>query len=134
MNNVLSLVGAKKYKDRIKNSQYVEEISMLDFIGALNVGEPRLVLIGRPTCSECRSTIKDILKSVEDQDVHLSYINTDKVEIEKYRSFFKMLKIEFLPEMLWICGKNKIKSMKVYHPESAIQMWLSGTVTKGENR
>ncbi|MBO2705796.1 thioredoxin family protein [Lactiplantibacillus plantarum] len=130
MNTVLSLFGAKKYKERIKSSEHVEEVGISDFIEALSAGEPRLFLIGRPTCSECRSTIKDIIKSVEDQDIHLSYINTDEIEIEKYRELFKTFKIEYLPDVLWICGKNKVKSMTVYHPESAIQMWLSGTVSK----
>ena len=46
------------------------------------------ILIGRPTCSECRETISYIITALEKEHIPILYLNTDKYDMSANHKFF----------------------------------------------
>lgn len=82
------------------------------------------ILIGRPTCSECRETISYIITALEKEHIPILYLNTDKYDMSANHKLFFNSNIKYLPSLIKITDSKQIKIMNIYDSVPAIIMWI----------
>lgn len=89
-----------------------KEISADEFIDMIKEDSKAFVYTGRPTCSYCTLMIGNLIKSVEDYDYTLYYLDTGEIDnddIEKIAKLDEILEKDFpATPMVYLVGDGKV--------------------------
>ncbi|ARO02408.1 hypothetical protein [Lactiplantibacillus plantarum] len=122
---IKNFLGAYIYKRKIVRSAYIKEID-IDTLRQkiIRRDSTDYILIGRPTCSECRETISYIITALEKEHIPILYLNTDKYDMSANHKLFFNSNIKYLPSLIKITDSKQIKIMNIYDSVPAIIMWI----------
>lgn len=128
MLNQLFTSQKHRYKRVIDNSDHFVAIDIKALQELFEKGSDNFVYIGRPTCDTCRLFIPLLNHVLNDMNLTIYYFDTDAYIKAEYKNFFDSVNIKSLPSLLKLNGNNQYQRMKVYHPESAIKMWMTSQI------
>ncbi|WP_436671913.1 thioredoxin family protein [Lactiplantibacillus plantarum] len=124
MTKFLKLLHVYSYKIKIKKPASITEITIDTFKSYLQKGKPHFILIGKPTCPECRRTIDHVIAGIKGEKISIYYLDTDKINLEEKKNTLGKIGIKLLPSLIFFKTENSIKILPNYDSTAAISMWL----------
>lgn len=123
------IVGIILIKSHVKNYD-LTDISTNQIINILedsNTNEKRFILIGRPTCKECKDERPKIESLLKEYKIQALYYDTDVARSENedlMKDTIKELDVKFVPTILYLDGNTVKEKFTGKDITSDFEAWL----------
>lgn len=119
-----NLLNMYVYKSKIQKADFIIEITINTFKSYLQQKTPHFILVGKPTCPECRRTIDYVIAGIRKEKISIYYLDTDKISLEEKKNTLGKVGVKFLPSLIFLQAESSIKILPNYDSVAAISLWL----------